>query len=363
MTFTWPWALLSLVVIPLIIAVYVWQLRRKRKYAVSYASLALIREAMPKRSSWRRHLPAALLLAAMAALVFATARPQAVVSVSRSHTSIMLTLDVSRSMCSTDVAPNRLTAAQNAARKFIDEQPEGTRIGIVAFSGASQVLVPPSTDSDRLRSAIDNLTTGMGTVIGNGLLTSIDALSKVNHDIAPSTVKLSPEQRKRKPFSSKYEPDIIVLLTDGAATGGVNPIDAARQAADRRVRIYTVGFGTNNPGTLVCTAEQLGASDFGPFGGGGGGFGGGGFRPSFGGGGQGNFLDIDEQTLKSIAKRTGGTYSRAESASQLVKVFRDLPKRITTQTEHRELSVYLVGVAALLATAGLGLSLWWNRYP
>jgi Ca-activated chloride channel family protein len=275
----------------------------------------------------------------------------------------MLTLDVSRSMCSTDVAPNRLTAAQNAARKFIDEQPEGTRIGIVAFSGASQVLVPPSTDSDRLRSAIDNLTTGMGTVIGNGLLTSIDALSKVNHDIAPSTVKLSPEQRKRKPFSSKYEPDIIVLLTDGAATGGVNPIDAARQAADRRVRIYTVGFGTNNPGTLVCTAEQLGASDFGPFGGGGGGFGGGGFRPSFGGGGQGNFLDIDEQTLKSIAKRTGGTYSRAESASQLVKVFRDLPKRITTQTEHRELSVYLVGVAALLATAGLGLSLWWNRYP
>src|SRR4029079_11997762 len=131
-------ALLALFVIPLVIAVYVWQLRRKRKYAVSFASLALIREAVPKRSAWRRHVPAALLLAAMAALVFATARPQAVVSVSRSHTSIMLTLDVSRSMCSPDVAPNRLTAAQNAARKFIDEQPEGTRIGIVAFSGASQ---------------------------------------------------------------------------------------------------------------------------------------------------------------------------------------------------------------------------------
>jgi Ca-activated chloride channel homolog len=363
MTFTWPWALLALAVVPIVIVAYVWQLRRKRKYAVSYASLSLIREALPKRSSWRRHLPAAFLLVAMAALVFATARPQAVVSVSTSHTSIMLTLDVSRSMCSTDVAPNRLTAAQNAAKKFVDEQPSGTRIGIVAFSGAAQVLVPPTTDGDRLKSAIDNLTTGMGTVIGNGLLTSIDALSKVNHDIAPSTVKLSPAQRKRQPFASKYQPDIIVLLTDGAATGGVNPLDAARQAADRRVRIYTVGFGTNNPGTLVCTSEQLGADDFGPFGGGGG-FGGGGFRPNFsGGGGRGNFLDIDQQTLQKIAKTTGGTYNQATSADQLIKVFKNLPKRITTQKEQRELTVYLVGAAALLATAGLGLSLWWNRYP
>jgi Ca-activated chloride channel family protein len=295
--------------------------------------------------------------------VFATARPQAVVSVSTNHTSIMLTLDVSRSMCSTDVAPNRLTAAQNSAKKFVDDQPSGTRIGIVAFSGAAQVLVPPTTDSDRLKNAIDNLTTGMGTVIGNGLLASIDALSKVNHEIAPSTVKLTPAEKKRTRFESKYQPDIIVLLTDGAATGGVDPLVAARQAADRRVRIYTVGFGTNNPGTLVCTSQQLGASDFGPFGGGGGGFGGGGFRPNFGGGGRGNFLDIDQQTLKTIAKRTGGTYNQASTAGQLAKVFKSLPKRVTTQREQRELSVYLVGVAALLATAGLGLSLWWNRYP
>ena len=366
MTFTWPFALLALAIIPLAIAVYVWLLRRKRKYAVQYASLSLVREALPRRSSWRRHLPAAFLLTAMAALVFAMARPQAVVSVSESHTSIMLTLDVSRSMCSTDVNPNRLTAAQNAAKKFIDEQPSGTRIGVVAFSGAAQELVPPTTDSDRLKSAIDSLTTGMGTLIGNGLLTSIDALSRVNHDIAPSTVKLSPDQKKRNPFASKYQPDIIVLLTDGAATGGVDPLDAASQAADRRVRIYTVGFGTNNPGTLVCTPQQLGASDFGPFGGGGGGFdpGGGGFRPNFGGGGsRGNFLDIDEQTLKAIAKRTGGTYNRAQSAQQLIRVFRSLPKRVTTQTEQHELTVYLVGAAALLATAGLGLSLWWNRSP
>ena len=358
MTFTWPWALLALVVVPLVIAVYVWIQRRKRKYAVSYASLSLIREAMPKRSSWRRHLPTALLLVGMASLVVAMARPQAVVSVSRSHTSIMLTLDVSRSMCSTDVPPNRLSAAQAAARKFVDEQPSGTRIGLVAFSGSSQLLVPPTTDGDRLKNAIDNLTTGMGTLIGNGILTSIDALSKVNHDIAPSTVKLTPADRKRQRFAGKYQPDIVVLLTDGAATGGVDPIDAAKQAADRRVRVYTIGFGTNNPGTLVCTSEQLGAADFGPP------FGGtGGFRPSFGGGGRGNFLEIDDATLKSIARRTGATYSPARSADQLTRVFHDLPKRITTQKEHRELSVYFVGAAAFLATVGLGLSLWWNRYP
>jgi Ca-activated chloride channel homolog len=361
MTFTWPWALPVLVVVPLVVVVYLWLQRRKRKYAVSYASLSLIREAMPKRSSWRRHLPAALLLVGMASLVIAMARPQAVVSVSRSHTSIMLTLDVSRSMCSTDVSPNRLSAAQSAARKFIDEQPEGTRIGLVAFSGSAQVLVPPTADTDRLRNAIDNLTTGMGTVIGNGLLTSIDALSKVNHDIAPSTVKLSPADRKRQRFAGKYEPDIVVVLTDGAATGGVDPIDAAKQAADRRVRVYTIGFGTNTPGTLVCTSEQLGAADFGPpFGGG---AGPGAFRPSFGAGGRANFLEIDEQTLKSIAKRTGATYNRAQNADQLVRVFHDLPKRVTTQMEHHELSVYFVGAAALLATAALGLSLWWNRYP
>jgi Ca-activated chloride channel family protein len=185
----------------------------------------------------------------------------------------------------------------------------------------------------------------------------------VNHDIAPSTVKLTPSERKRKPFASKYEPDIIVLLTDGAATGGVDPIEAAHQAADRHVRIYTVGFGTNNPGTLVCTPQQLGASDFGNFGGGGFDPGAGGFRPNFGGGGRGNFLDIDQQTLERIARTTGGTYNKAGSADQLVKVFHTLPKRVTTQKEHRELTVYLVGAAALLATAGLGLSLWWNRYP
>ena len=363
MTFTWPWALLTLLVIPISIGAYLLLRRRKRKFAVSYASLSLIREARPERSRWRRLIPAALLLLSTVALVLAMARPQAVLSVPKSRTSIILTLDVSRSMCSTDVQPNRLSAAQAAARKFVDEQPGGTRLGIVAFAGSAQIIVPPTTDADKLKEAIDSLTTGVGTVIGNGLLTSIDALSRVNSDIAPSTVKLNADERKRSRFDSRYVPDIVVLLTDGAATGGVDPLEAAQQAADRRVRVYTIGFGTTNPDfNLVCTAEQLGAdigdSRFG---------GGGGFRPDFGGGGPpggfGRFLDIDEKTLRGIAKTTGGTYSRAENSAQLVKVFQNLPKRVVTQTEKRELSVYLVLLGALLATGAVGLGLWWNRYP
>jgi len=204
--------------------------------------------------------------------------------------------------------------------------------------------------------------TSNGTLIGNALLTAIDALSKVNSDIAPSTLKLNAADKKRQRFISKYVPDIVVLLTDGAATGGVDPIDAAHQAADRRVRIYTIGFGTANPAPLVCTADQLGADSGPPFGGGGGGF-----RPNFGGGGPGggrrNFLEIDDATLKSVAKITGGTYSPARSAQQLESVFRTLPRRVETQKEEKELSVYLVALAALLATAAVALSLWWNRYP
>ena len=194
------------------------------------------------------------------------------------------------------------------------------------------------------------------------MLTSIDALARVNPDIAPSTVNLNADDRRSvQRFASRYVPDIVVLLTDGAATGGVDPLEAAQQAADRRVRVYTIGFGTTNPDfNLVCTAQQLGTDAAGPP------FGGGGFRPDFGGGppgGFGRFLDIDEKTLRAIAKTTGGTYSRAQNSAQLVRVFQDLPKRVVTQKEHHELSVYLVLVGAILATGALGLSLWWNRYP
>jgi Ca-activated chloride channel family protein len=354
--FLWPWALVGLVIPPAMIGMYLWRRRRRRKYAVTFSSLSLIRDAQPERSRWRRWVPAALLLGAIVALVVGMARPQALVATSRSNTSIILTLDVSRSMCSTDVSPNRLSAAQAAARKFVDDQPGGTRMGVVAFAGTAQILVPPTTDRHRLQNAIDGLTTSAGTAIGNGVLTSIDALASVNPDIAPSTVKLTPAERRPNRFASRYVPDVVVLLTDGATTTGVDPRDAARQAADRRVRVFTIGFGTTLVAPLVCTPEQFGGDVLGPPVGG--------FTPppDFGGQRRGNFLEIDEAALQSIAKTTGGTYHRAASADQLERVFANLPKRVVTSTEVHELTVYLVALGALLAIGAVAISRWWNRF-
>jgi len=352
--FLWPFALLGLLVPLLMVAAYFLLRRRRRKFAVTYASLSLIKQAMPERSRWRRLVPAALLLAAIVALVVAMARPQALVATTRSDTSIMLTIDVSRSMCSTDVRPNRLSAAQDAARKFVDNQPGGTRLGIVVFAAGAQILVPPTTDRDRLNRAIDGFSTSLGTAIGNGVLAAIDALSRVNPDIAPSTVTLSPAERRQDRFASRYVPDVIVLLTDGAATTGVDPRDAARQAADRQVSEFTIRYGTTNPAPLACSPEQFGGDTLEPIGGGG-------VPVDLGVGRRGNFLQIDEATLRGIARTTGGTYARAASASQLDEAFRKLPRRIVTVKQVHELTVYLVALGAVLALGAVTTSRWWNR--
>jgi Ca-activated chloride channel family protein len=351
----WPLALFGLLIPLAMIAGYFWLRRRRRRYAVTFASLALVKQAIPERSRWRRLVPVGLLLAALIVLVTATARPQALVSVSRSNTSIILTIDVSRSMCSTDVDPNRLAAAQEAARDFVEDQPAGTRLGIVVFARSAQILVPPTSDHDRLNEAIDGFNTGIGTSIGNGLLSAIDALARVNREIAPSTVQLESDERRENRFATKYVPDVIVLLTDGRATGGVDPRDAARQAADRGVRVFTIGFGSTDPAPLVCTPEQFGGGSLESFGGGGVPF-------DLGIGVPASVLQLDEPTLRSIARTTGGSYARAANASQLDEAFQELPRRVVTVQEERELTVYLVAVGAFCAVAAMATSRWWNRF-
>lgn len=358
MHFEWSWALPGLALVPVLAAVYLLTLRRKRRFPVRYASLMLIREARPSRGRWRRHLPFVLFLASIAVLLLAFARPERTVTVERGRTTILLALDVSRSMCATDVLPNRLVVAQDAAQRFVDDQPEGTRLGIVAFAGSAQLVVPPTTDKDRLRDAIDGLTTAFRTGIGNAILVSIDALADVNPAIAPSTVDLSGAEPGAP---GEYQPDIIVLLTDGANTRGVEPVEAAQQAADRRVRVYTIGFGTTDPVALVCTPEQLGGDALDPDVVGPPGFGGpgGGGLPSTGT----QFLLIDEPTLEAVAQTSGGEYYRAENAGQLIEVFRELPRRVELQEEDRELSVWFALAGAVLVLAAVGLSLRWNRVP
>ena len=361
MSFLWPGFLLLLLIVPILIAIYIWNLRRKRKFAVRYSSVLLIRAAMPKRSRWRQHLPFVLFLLGVTGLITAVARPQAEVEVPLSRTTIMLAIDVSRSMCATDVDPNRLTVAQDAALAFIEEQADDTRIGIVAFAGFAQIVVPPTNDKDALKDAIENFTTSIGTAIGSATLKSIDAIAEVNEAVAPSGVDLSDGDEQFLSEEGFYQPDIIVVLTDGANSQGPWPLDAAEVAADRQVRVYTIGFGTTEPEQMVCTPAQLGSDAFG--GGFGGGFGGPNSFSGGGGGGFRRFLLLDEDTLQGMADMTGGEYYRAENAEQLFDVFVNLPNEIVLQKEFLEISAFFAVVGAVFMTIAFVLSLLWYRFP
>lgn len=342
----WPWALLLLGLAPALVGLYVWLLRRRRRYAVRYSSLSLVREALAPGLQWRRHLPFALFLLALIGLALAVARPVAVVRVPTNETSIILALDVSRSMCSTDIPPNRLIAAQNAALEFIERQPPDTRFGIVAFAGFAQLIQEPTADRAALTTAVRSLTTARSTAIGSGILTALDAIAAVNADVPPVDRMAAPE---RDGPPGAYVPEIIVLLTDGVSTTGPPAIEMARLAAERGVRIYTIGFGTPNGSSMSC-AGQPGFGD--PAFGGGAPFGGGGFRRG-----------IDEDTLVAIADMTGGAYYAASSASELQSVFADLPISFRTRAEETEISALFAAAGALLAIVAIGLSLLWNPLP
>jgi Ca-activated chloride channel family protein len=323
---------------------------------------------MPKRSRWRQHLPFALLMMALFSLTTAMCRPVAEIAVPLNRTTIILALDISLSMCAVDVPPNRLDVAQDAMLNFIESQATDTRIGIVGFAGFAELIVPPTNDKDELREAVANLKTSLGTAIGSAIIKSLDAVAEINSAVPPTGVDLSQNASQLANDIDFYQPDIIVLLTDGANSQGPMPFDAAQLAVDRRVRVYTIGFGTTELSEMVCRQDQLGSdvlnSGFAnAFSGGGGGFGFGGFG---GGGGNGDFrrfLVIDEPTLQGVADMTGGVYFRAENAEQLQAVFQELPSQIVLQKESREISVIFSGLGAVFAAFAVGLSLLWNRYP
>ena len=368
-SFALPYALFGLLAVPLLVAAYLWQLRRRRRAAVQFSNVALIRAVLPRQRPWRRHVPLALVLASLALLGLAAGRPQVRAQVPISSSAVILAVDVSGSMCATDVSPNRLAAAQEAVREFIDKQDDRTRIGLVVFSGFAQVAVAPTTNHGDLLHAVDGLTTGRGTTIGAAILKSIDAIAEINPDVAPADSgdagtgdkpdALTPDVTPGAPGApdpqaAKTVPEIVVLLTDGANTRGVTPEEAAVQAAARGVRVYPIGFGTTEPTQMVCTSDQLGGGlfDAPP-----GGFGGG-----LGPGGR-NFLVVDEAALQTVARTTGGEYFKASDADQLQGVLNDLPKHVDVQERNVEISVGFAGLAALLLLLGLGLAGRWTAHP
>lgn len=350
MGFLWPKLLLSLGLIPLLVAIYIWILRRRCRFAARYSSLSLLQEAILPPSPFRKHLPFSFFVVALTSLILALGRPITPETVLSGQTTIVLTLDISRSMCMQDITPNRLEVARTAALSFVQQPVLGTQVGVVAFAGFAELAQKPTTDVKRLEDTITSLTTATETAIGSAILSSLDAIAAVDKRVAPSREidilsDLSAEQISPQGSPNKhYVPHIIVLLTDGASNTGPPPLRAAQQAVERGVRIYSIGFGTTNAAIMDCwnrfPDDPPGVED--PVGGG-----------SFGNG-------PDETTLKQIAEMTGGKFYSATSAAELQTVFQDLHNYVAMTNQTIEISVFFVAMGVMMALAALLLSMLWH---
>ncbi len=362
-----PGFLVLLAIVPALVALRIWSLRRPRT-GLRFSSLSLVRVAIPRSSRIKRHLPFALFTLALVSLVVALARPVSIVAVPTGRTTVILAMDVSRSMCATDIPPNRLVAAEAAAASFIEGQGSTTQIGIVAFAGFAEVVQAPTTDQEVLLDVVESLTTGRRTAVGSAILAAIDAIAEIDEGIpAVGPDEMTSDGAGPAPVpTGAYAPAIIVVLTDGASNAGPVPVEAAQLAAARGLRVYTIGFGTENPGGRppTCGAQFIGneppeSPGLGGFGGFDPGFGGGG-----GGGGSGGFRRaIDEDTLIAVAEVTGGEYYPAESADELATVFQNLPMNLVVQHEVMEISVAFAALGALLLALAIILGQAWRPAP
>ena len=333
MTFQWPEFLWLLAALPLLVALYLYLLRRRKKFAVRFPSLALLKTAMAG-ATWRRHVPPAILLAALALLIVAMSRPSAVMTLPSQHETVILAMDVSGSMRATDVEPNRLVAAQNAAKTFIAQQPDSVRVGIVAFAGTATVAQAPTRNREDLYAAIDRFQLQRATAIGSAIIVSLATLfPDGGYDVA----SFSYGEKRKPPTNFKpvppgsYASAVIILLTDGQRTSGPDSVQAARLAADRGVRIFTVGVGTPQ-GKIV------------------------GFD------GWSMHVRLDEDTLRAIADLTRGEYFQAGSAVDLRKVYENMNTRLVMETRKTEISAFFAAAAAVLVLLAALLSLsWFNR--
>jgi Ca-activated chloride channel homolog len=347
MTFLWSDVLWLLLGVPVLVALYVFLLRRKKRAAIRYTSLDLVREAMGPWQRFRRHIPPLLFLLAIIAGIIACARPSAIVTLPSEQRTIILAMDVSLSMRARDVEPSRLEAAQAAAKAFVMEQPSDVRIGIVSFAGTASVVQTPTQNRDDLIAAIDRFELQRHTAIGSGIIVSLAALFPDDGiDLEPFLFRGAPsrdggrgvpidKKSERKPFKpvppGSYQSGAIILLTDGRATTGPNPIETAKMAAERGVRIYTVGFGTAAGGEVGFEGWSI-------------------------------YVRFDEETLKAIADVTRAEYYYAGTADDLRKVYKNLNTSLVLERKETEISALFIAGAAILAIAAAVLSLlWFNR--
>ena len=345
MSFLWPqylWLMPAVVLLPL---AYAWLLRRRNQQALRYSSVSMVREADRGRR-WRRHLPPALLLLAIASLLLAAARPVATVPLPWARTTVILAMDVSLSMRVRDVHPNRLVAAQEAAKLFLRELPKRIEVGLVTFAGTAQVAQRATLDREALVTAIDTFQMQRATAVGNAIVVSLaEIFPDHGLDVGEMTFgnprqgrslddRARPGPKAITPVApGSHASAAIILLTDGRRTSGVDTLEAAKLAADRGVRIDVIGLGSvSGEG---WTAEGM------PM-----------------------YLQLDEPTLREVARMTAGEYHPAGTAEQLRSVYQALGSRVQLLARETEVSGLLALAAALLAAAAGVLSmLWFGRYP
>ena len=310
------WLLLG--VLALAVAYLVAQ-RRRSRYAVRFTNLRLLDRVAPRRPTWRRHLPAGLFLAMLALLVVGFARPTAEVRVPRERATVMVAVDVSTSMLATDVEPDRLGAAKTAARRFVDGLPAEFNVGLVAFAGSAAVLVPPSTDREALHNGLDRLAEGVtgvqGTAIGEAISTSLGAVQALDDKAA-----------------TEPPPARIILLSDGANTSGMDPMEAAAAAVAVEVPVHTISFGT--PSGFVDR------------------------------GGRPIQVPVDGETLQAVAEQTGGGFHQAGTSDELRAVYDDIGSSVGWRTVRQDVSARFIGLGLVFAMgAAFGSMRWFSRLP
>ena len=340
MTFTWPSNLFFLLVVPLLALLYVLAQRRRRKYALRYASLSLVREALGRGPGRRRHLPPVLAILAIGVLAFAASRPVTTITVPVEQGTVVLAIDVSGSMLADDLRPTRLDAAKAAARAFVQTQGPEVQIGVVTFSADAQLVQQPTIDHDLVLAAIDRLRPLTATAIGRGILTSLDALYDDPEIEAPSEGAYQRLAQGTEPKPGPFPgagilnyPTTIVLLSDGQNNIAPMPIEILSEAITRGVRIYTVGVGTTQ-GTIVHI-RGLSLREV-----------------------------LDEATLKQIAALTDAQYFNAATEKDLTAIYAHLRPTLVLRTQKLEVTALFAALAAALSLAAGGLSLlWFNRLP
>jgi Ca-activated chloride channel homolog len=340
MHFIWPQALWGLLLVPLLVLGYLWLLKRQRQQAFAYSTLLIVRQALTRGQGWRRHVPPALLLAAITVGLVGAARPTAKVVLPADYMTLVLAVDVSLSMMAEDVPPNRLQAAQDTVKDFINRLPGDIRVGLVTFAGTAQVAQRVTDDRQALLEAVDRFRLQRATATGSGLLMALATLMPdIAFDIELLIYGFDIERFRGAPpaFAGRqpvppgsFESGAIILLSDGRRTTGPNPISAAQLAAQLGVRVYTVAFGTPE-----------------------------GFIPGFEG--RSFYAAVDESTLQSIALITEGEFFKAENAAELNTIYQQLSTQFSLERAQTEISALFAALSALLVLLAAGLSLYWFR--